>query len=211
MIRNPVAVAETEASVIAGDLIETLILDQHGPWGIYDRTGKKIAASQYFLGLDFSKEYRVSDAPMEQGAFQSYNKVETPFLARVTLACDGTGFFGFGGSSAFGFGSTAGETRQAFLAAIAAAVSSTDVFSIVTPDATYVNSNLVHYDYTRTHRQGVSLLAVTVGFQEIRTGAIRRFAHPQTPDGAETTNTGLVQAQTPTSAQAAPASTVGVN
>ena len=40
--------------------------------------------------VDFSKDTKVSDFPVEQGSFASYNKVETPASPIVTLCLTGS-------------------------------------------------------------------------------------------------------------------------
>ena len=73
-------------------------------WGIFDSAGKPLGDPAKFTGLvgnaldaaglgstlstnsvDYSKETKVSDFPIEQGSFASYNKVEQPASPIVTL------------------------------------------------------------------------------------------------------------------------------
>ncbi|MFP3548821.1 hypothetical protein SB748_36135, partial [Rhizobium sp. SIMBA_035] len=75
------------------------------------------------------------------GGFADYNKVQMPYNARVQLAC--------GGSD---------TRRSAFLSSIEAAKQSTALYTVITPDATYENANVVSYDLRRTSKNGVTLI-----------------------------------------------------
>ena len=126
-------------------------------WGIFDQSGNPLGASTdtnatlSTLDVDYVKEMRVSDFPIEQGGFASYNKVELPATPRVTLILDGTV-----------------DDRAAFLNAIDAACKSTNLYNIVTPEAFYLGYSLERYSYRRTASRGANLLVVEIAVKEIR-------------------------------------------
>lgn len=169
---------------ISADNFGLFSVTQQPGWGVYDDGGSQVAVADSFVDFEHAKDWRISDYPVEEGAFESYNKVETPYNERVTFAKGGTD-----------------ADRSDFLDAIAAAVESFDLFSVVTPEVTYVGANLVHYDYRRTSRNGVTLLIVEIGIREVRVTATTTFTKTKSPSGAAQQNGGTVQTQQPSAGQ----------
>jgi hypothetical protein len=132
--------------------------------------------------LDFRQNYRISTAPQEQGAFLSYNKVQDPFDGRVT----------------FLVGGTQGQ-RAAFLSTVAALAASMNLYALVMPEVTYPSVNVTHYDFRRTSRSGVSLLAVDVWVEQVRVTGTTAYSNTNTatPSGADPVNGGNVQPLSP--------------
>jgi hypothetical protein len=166
-------------------------------WGVFDASGNPVAVSDSVVDLDFKADSRIANYPQEAGAFSSYNKVQTPNESRVLLACGGTV-----------------ADRVAFLVAIEAAKQSTDLYSIVTPEATYLSMNIVGYGLHRTARDGANLLLVALNIEEVRVNATAQFgqsdASPalpasqvQNPASADTVSAGQVQALSLSSGQSA--------
>ena len=175
-------------------------------WGIWDSKGKPLGDPSKFTGLignaleaaglgstlstgsvDYSKETRVSDFPIEGGAFASYNKVETPASPVVTLCFQGS----------------EGE-RKTFLDAIDAACKSTDLYSVVTPERDYHGYAVERYNYARHNSKGATLLIVEITLKEVRQVSARytqsNKGQVDKPKGVGATpqvDNGKVQAQTP--------------
>jgi hypothetical protein len=126
--------------------------------------------------FDYRQEWTVSDYPLEQGAFQSYDKVQTPFDVRVRYAA--------GGSQ---------QNRQALLDSIAAIAGDLNLYDVVTPEAVYQSVNVTHYDYRRTATNGVGLLQVDVWCIEVRVTAQAQFQNVQNPTSASPQSQGNVQ------------------
>jgi len=59
-------------------------------WGIYDQSNTAVIVPDNIVSFEYSKEYRIAKSPMEGGAFQSYNKVETPYMSRVVMTKGGS-------------------------------------------------------------------------------------------------------------------------
>ena len=154
-------------------------------WGLF-KDNTPVISPDSFLGLEATKEYRVSDYPIEDGGFASYNKVEMPFVGKITYAK--------GGSEA---------DRTQFLTEIQDAVRALDLYTLVTPEISYPQVNATHYDYRRISRNGVTMLTVEVWIEEIRNNVTASFSNTQQPEGADPKNNGGVQPQTPTAAQSA--------
>ncbi len=175
-------------------------------WGIFDSKGKPLGDPAKFTGfiggaleaaglgstlstgaVDYSKETRVSDFPLERGGFASYNKVEMPASPVVTLCLTGSE-----------------NNRRTFLESIDTACKSTDLYSVVTPEVTYINYSVERYNYQRRSNKGATLLIVEITLKEIRQvsaaftisdrGSIDK---PKDAGATPQADNGKVQAQTP--------------
>ena len=151
-------------------------------WGVFLGGGPVVTADTV-TSLDYKQEWAISDFPVEEGAFESYDKVALPYDARVRFAA--------GGSAA---------NREALLSSIAAVAGTTQVFDVVTPEAVYTSATISHYSYSRTARQGLGLLQVDVWLLQVieNVGTGNTTAQP---DGAATVNGGSVQPIDPTATQ----------
>src|SRR5262249_7403244 len=119
--------------------------------------------------------------PLEQGAFETYDKVAVPFEARVRFSAGGNVL-----------------DRQALLNSIAAIAGTTELFSVVTPEAIYPHVNNVHYHYPRAADKGGGLLAIDVFVRQVRIGSVPAFSNTAQPNGADQQSNGSVQTTAPT-------------
>ena len=175
-------------------------------WGIWDSKGKPLGDPSKFTGrignaleaaglgsmlstgsVDYSKETRVSDFPLERGSFAAYNKVETPAAPQVVLCMQGSE-----------------KNRRTFLEAIDKACKSTDLYSVVTPEVTYINYTVERYNYARHNSKGATLLIVEITLKEIRqvsalytTSNKGQVDKPKEAGATPQADNGKVQAQTP--------------
>jgi hypothetical protein len=154
-------------------------------WGIYNKAGVRILTPDSVISFSFLNEYRISDYPVELGGFESYNKVATPFDARLVFTKGGTV-----------------ADRKSFLDLLDAIIISLELFDVVTPEKAYINANIIRYDYERASRSGVSLLSVAIFLREIRAAAQttlsssrQPFANTQAPSGCDSVTTGAQQPQ----------------
>ncbi|MBN4669282.1 hypothetical protein HUS74_27300, partial [Pandoraea nosoerga] len=93
-----------------------------GEWGVYTSDGALALKPDNIVSVAWSAEYRTADYPLERGGFESYDKVALPFANRVVMSK----------------GNSLSERRE-FLAAIEARRGTTDIFNVVTPEATYLD------------------------------------------------------------------------
>lgn len=154
-------------------------------WGIFGQDGSEILTVDSIASVEYARDYQISDYPQEKGAFESYNKVQVPYQAKV-------GFY-------------IGPSRFDFLNAIEDAVASLDFVTVVTPEISYPQANLTHYSYRREARNGVTLIRVDVWCEEVRIVAEAAFESTQSTNAAPATQSGQVQS-TPM-IQKAPAAT----
>jgi hypothetical protein len=106
-----------------------------------------------FLEFGYRIEYSVSDYPVQDGAFNSYDKVANPFEAFVRMSK--------GGSK---------QERKAFLDSIEAIQGTLDRYDILTPEKTYIGVNVLRYELARRgNRAAYFFTEVDLYFREIRT------------------------------------------
>jgi hypothetical protein len=181
------------------------VLQQDDQWGVYDSNGNALGDPSLFSGIastilsslgasstlstnsvEYSKEMRVSDYPVEGGSFASFNKVETPANPRVVLCLSGSQ-----------------DDRTSFINAIDAATKSTNAYSVVTPEVTYINYTIESYRYDRTAAHGATMYILEMKLKEIRTvsaaytTASSPINNPQSTDAVPAVDSGTVQPSTP--------------
>jgi len=194
--RNPLAIVNA-VQLVAADIATVADLFSGPRWGIFTKDGLPLVIADTIVAVDFRIEARISDYPVETGGFQSYDKVMLPYDMRVVMTCGGT-HPGLSGAS---------MDKTLFLSNLTTAQASLDVFLVLTPDASYPNMNIVHYDYRRTRERGASMLHVEVWLQEIRDTAKTQFTSTQSPTSQADQNQGTVQPAAPPPAVAAPKAT----
>lgn len=105
------------------------------------------------LEFSYRNESDISDYPVQDGAFASYNKVANPFETSVRLSK--------GGSQ---------SDRTAFLGQIEQILGTLDMYFILTPEKTYSNINPYRFELTRRGAGGAYFLTeVDLFFREVRT------------------------------------------
>jgi hypothetical protein len=120
-------------------------------WGLFGPGGASILTVDAVASIEYAKDFSVSKYPQQKGSFESYNKVEEPFIAKI--------------------GFLLGPSRHIFLDEVEAWLKSLEFVTVVTPEISYPSANLVHFGYRRTQRHGVTLMLVEVWCEEIRVTA----------------------------------------
>lgn len=138
-----------------------------------------------FGEFSYRNEWSVSDFPVQEGGFASYNKVNNPFEISVRMYHGGTK-----------------QGRAKFLESIEAIAGTLDLYDIVTPERTYLNVNVTRYEVTRRGPRGAYFLSeVDLYFREIRfisasyTTTATETQNARDPSAAPVVNTGTVLAQ----------------
>ena len=171
---------------LTGDSAD-LTVDPSPQWGIFDADGAdQVIVPDSIVSFEYAKEEQISTFPVEQGGFQSYNKVETPYSVRLTLTK--------GGSK---------DDRTSFLDQCQTLLTSTDLYTVLTPETSYSDANITRVSLQRSADRGAQLLTVEMVIEEVRSSATSQFtkSNTQDPASADQTNDGSVQTQTPTAAQ----------
>jgi hypothetical protein len=152
-------------------------------WGIFE-DGAPVIVPDTIVDLDLTKDWTISDFPLEQGAFQSYDKVIVPFESRVRMA--------LGGSVA---------DRSDFLQTLDSISGTLDLYSIVTPETIYPSVNIRRYTIRRQPQSGLGMLVVDVSFIQVRVTGSAQFNNTQTASGANQQSGGSVQTSSLSAAQ----------
>ncbi|MCP1214139.1 phage baseplate protein [Acetobacter okinawensis] len=204
--------AEAVASVELDTLLQSYLIQQADTqWGIFDSKGVAVVTSGRVRAVDIRAGYMISDAPLENGAFMSYNKVKRPSEVMVEMLCDGT-TMSYGNLSAISnLLSTTGITgpskeqkvRTSFTKALDSVVADLNLYYVATPEQNYVNMNVVEYSLRRSVERGITLLWADVRLQEVRLTASSQLTKTVNPSGEAKAFSGPVSTETATSAQTA--------
>jgi hypothetical protein len=163
VLRDTLALSDaTEALAVADDLRDADDLAATA-WGVYAQDGTLAVACDAIPSFEYGGEFRIADYPLEQGGFESYNKVATPFNVRLVLSKGGTV-----------------SDRTAFLAAVETLHASLDLFDVVTPEHVYVGVNVERIGMVRNAATGAGMTTVEIGLREVRRTADVAFS--KTPD-----------------------------
>jgi|GEM_PF-2601551 len=164
----------TALALLTDDLIPPLFGASPTVWGVF-LNGEAVIESDNTISVEFVQDFPISNYPVEQGAFLSYDKVQLPATIRVRVSA--------GGSE---------SNRQAFLASIDAVMNTTDLYDVVTPEQTFTSYNFTHRDWRRMARNGVGLIQVDLWLTEVRTTSTTTFSSSSTssmPQGTNLQNT----------------------
>lgn len=138
-----------------------------------------------FGEFNYRNEWAVSDYPVQEGAFASYDKVAQPFEIMVRMYKGGTK-----------------EARQKFLESIEAIAGDLNEYDIFTPEKTYVGVNVLRFELARRGPRGAFFLSeVDLYFREIRTSTATYSTtavvtqNARNPSAQPPVNAGAVQAQ----------------
>ena len=143
-------------------------------WGIFSQPvtanaqSVQVIVPDNFLELDYVNSSSIPTFPQEQGAFASYNKVQNPRSHTVTMSK--------GGSK---------KDMADFVATLETLESSLDLFTIVTPNKSYINANIDKCEYHRTAVSGAGMIIATLHFTEIRQ-ASAIFSQPGAVNATDT-------------------------
>lgn len=151
-------------------------------WGVFDANGNKVLNPDNVFAFSDRAEWRTSDYPVEQGAFGTYNKVIVPFEDMVRMTK--------GGSL---------SARTAFLASIDLIAGDTKLYSIRTPEKTYLSVNILRRELLRRSSEGAFFLEVDLVFRNIQqqtpqySTAAANTSSAANPAALPATNLGNVQ------------------
>ena len=148
-------------------------------WGLYDQSGLPAVLADNVQSLEVTLEAQISDFPVENGGFASYNKVIRPFDVRVAMTK--------GGSV---------EDRQAFVQQVQDAWQSLELFNVVTPEVVYLDVNVVGVRRLVESDRGVGLMMLDVSLRKVRQTGRLAFTSTAQPASAGVNNNGAVQTQT---------------
>lgn len=144
---SPVAAVVT----LGAGVIQDLLSLANQKWQITDSEGNVVLQPDSFLGITYKNNQNISNYPIEEGQFASYNKVQNPFDAVVRLARGGTS-----------------SDRQTFIDTVETLSKSLDLYTLVTPEKSYPDVSIEGFDLERRSDTGVGLIIVSIRFIQIQ-------------------------------------------
>jgi hypothetical protein len=174
----PLSSFSTDGVVLLfADVVSALLGFLGGPqWGVF-LDGVQAFDYNSVVDFDFKQDWPISDYQVEDGGFQSYDKVQLPFDVRVRVSSGGSEF-----------------ERQSLLTSVLAAANTLDLYEVVTPEQTYPSCNITHVDFKRTATNGVGMIIIDIWFIEIRVTSTSTFSNTQNPTTSGQQSTGSVAA-----------------
>ncbi len=160
-------------------------------WGVFDSAGNQVVVPDSVMDFGWRKENRVSNFPIQQGQFTTYNRVGLPFESSVT--------FSKGGDLL---------SRSIFLQQIDAIVEQANIelYTIRTPEKSYVDVTVTRAELSRRGKDNAFFFDVELYFTEV-IQANAQYSSTTTPtfDASEPSaippvNQGLNNPQVPTTA-----------
>lgn len=164
-------------------------------WGVFDSNGNKVINPDNVMAFDYRAEWSVSNFPVQNGQFASYNKVLHPFDTSVVLTKGGTE-----------------NDRTAFILACEHVAASLNLFTIMTPEKQYLNCNVTRMEMSRKETKGAFFVSVELFFTQIvqvdaqysSDGAQgTSTANASVPSAVPSVNQGTIQALPPSPQTAA--------
>lgn len=159
-----------------GDALSSFLGDAAPKWGIFDNSGNVAVFADSVEALGYENSWRVSNYPIEGGKFSSFNKVANPYDITIRMS---TG--------------RAIDNRIDFLVGLENAVNSLDLFTVVTPESTYTNANVVSFSYRRESTNGANKIIADVRIVEVRQVSASEFSAPKQPTDSSVQSIGQVQ------------------
>jgi len=164
--RNPFLAAETIITIgsnaFARAQVNFLMAVARPPvYALIDESGAPVLLPDTFQAFANDDTSQLSNYPVEQGSFNTYNKVDNPFIPRVVMSK--------GGSDA---------ERAAFFEQVLQLRRSTALLTLITPEAIFRNINLVAFNYSKTNRTGANMLHIEMIFNEVRLAPAAQYSEP---------------------------------
>lgn len=121
-------------------------------WGVFSQAGDAVIQPSSYQGFENQNRWKIAQFPIQDGDFQSYNKVVIPRTITLKLTQ--------GGSL---------QQRTTLLAALDSISGDTNLYNIIAPEGVYPNFNCEGYTIRRMGREGAYFFAdLDVHFTNIK-------------------------------------------
>jgi hypothetical protein len=168
--------ATNALTLLFSDVVDTLFGFATPVWGIY-LDGVPVIEADSQVDFSFKQDFTIATYPVEQGQFQTYDKVQMPAEIRCRFSAGGTE-----------------SNRQNFLQSIQSVINSIDLFDVVTPEQVFTGYCFSHRDFDRSADKGVGLIVVDLWLTEVRETATAQYQNTQEPGSAGQQSIGSVPA-----------------
>lgn len=125
-------------------------------WGIFNQYGVPIMLADTVFSVKYQNSSQIAQAPVEKGTFTSYNKVQNPYQATVTMIRGG-------GDPTL---------RGLFIAQLELLSNSTLLFHVITPEYVHTNAAIAGYDYAREPQGGARMIIANIHLEEVREAVV---------------------------------------
>ena len=176
--------AENAVELLFADAAEILLgfLDEP-QWGVF-LNGVPVIVADNQVSFDYKQDWPISTYPVEEGQFQTYDRVQLPSEIRVRFSAGG-----------------AAANRQQFLQSIDQVMNSgTTLYDVLTPEEAYLDYTFQHRDFARTADSGVGLITVDLWMLEVVETATAQYQNTQQPGDAGQQGSGQTTATSVSSA-----------
>ena len=135
-------------------------------------TGTYALEPDSFIDFEYKEDHKIPNYPIQNGGFANYNKVALPYEIKIRVTKGGLG--------------NNASSITPFITQIDKLLNSTTLLTVVTPDAIYKTTNLIHFDYRKQSVNGATLLIADLTFQEVRVVSQKSGWSNASADGATT-------------------------
>lgn len=206
LLRSGLNTAATVQGVLAGVANTLQFLGGRPPlpsWGIYDSNFRSVVDADSFLAFGNQNNANLPDFPVQQGGFGTYNKVILPAATFVRISKGGTL-----------------NDRRNLLEQVKTLFKSMGLYTIVTPEQTFLSANMERYEVTRRDKNAAFLLTdVDLFFREVQpvtavftnTPTAADTSNAKNPSALGPVNQGVIQPVTPSAAAQNAANTALAN
>lgn len=172
---------------IASEIVSALLWKANAvppAWGVFSLSGQQLLFPDSVLEFTNRREFEISNYPVQDGSFASYNKVTRPFEVQLRFSKGGTQ-----------------SDRTQFLQDLDNLAQALTLVYVNTPERLYLNLNLVRYEITRRGAKGAYFLTEVDAYFEQVIQVQAQYTStavqlPSGPDSAQpTSNVGAVQPQ----------------
>ena len=147
-------------------------------WGIFNQYGIPIMLADTVHSLKYQNNSQIAQAPVEKGSFASYNKVQNPYQATVTMIRGGGDV----------------TKRGLFIAQLELLSKSTLLFHVITPEYVHINASITGYDYARDPNAGARMIVANIHLEEVREAKVTyETKETKNPEDAPQTDAGEQQ------------------
>jgi len=171
----------TDIVFAVADAVGIFSIFSSNQWGIF-QDGEMVLNPDNIISVAYKQDWTMADFNIEEGGFDTYDKVDTPFTNRVRMSS--------GGSQA---------NRQALLDEIDAIAGNLELYDVVTPERVWSNVNFQGYELVRTSNNGAGMIIIDIVLNEIREDAGTTFTNTKSPTATSPKDNGTVQSNSSSS------------
>ncbi len=171
----------TDIVFAVADAVGIFSIFSSNQWGIF-QDGEMVLNPDNIISVAYKQDWTMADFNIEEGGFDTYDKVDTPFTNRVRMSS--------GGSQA---------NRQALLDEIDAIAGNLELYDVVTPERVWSNVNFQGYELVRTSSNGAGMIIIDIVLNEIREDAGTTFTNTKSPTATSPKDNGTVQSSSSSS------------